>query len=178
MVFFNRCNFRWVTGSTLNIVWFFFSIFVVLHAYGSKPWKLPSHDILCLSFFSTWMKIQGRLRTGDHVVAIATTDLLYMGKTNYIMYQFPVHARHVNVDSRGVSKALWYILWNFYLVWIMTVIFILYLPDVWKSLAEENVQSFAHAHWIIFQFVGRITKLMTTNALRSASKPTTEFNYT
>lgn len=129
-------------------------------------------------FFSTWMKIQGRLRTGDHVVAIATTDLLYMGKTNYIMYQFPVHARHVNVDSRGVSKALWYILWNFYLVWIMTVIFILYLPDVWKSLAEESVQSFAHAHWIIFQFVGRITKLMTTNALRSASKPTTEFNYT
>lgn len=26
------------------------------------------------------MKIQGRLRTGDHVVAIATRDLLYMGK--------------------------------------------------------------------------------------------------
>lgn len=26
------------------------------------------------------MKIQGRLRTGDHVVAIAARDLLYMGK--------------------------------------------------------------------------------------------------
>lgn len=115
-------------------------------------------------FFSTWMKIQGRLRTGDHVVAIAARDLLYMGK--------------LTINFLWVSKALWYILWNFYLVWIMTVIFILYLPDVWKSLAEENVQSFAHAHWIIFQFVGRITKLMTTNALRSASKPTTEVNYT
>lgn len=176
MVFFNRCNFRWVTGSTLNIVWFFLSIFVVLHAYGSKPWKLPSHEILCLSFFSTRMKIQGRLiKNGRPCCCYSNKRLIVYGKTNY---QFPVHARHVNVDSRGVSKALWYILWNFYLVWIMTVIFILYLPDVWKSLAEESVQSFAHVHWIIFQFVGRITKLMTTNALRSASKPTTEVNYT
>lgn len=152
----------------------FFSIFVVLHAYGSKPWKLPSHEILCLSFFSTWMKIQGRLRTGDHVVAIATRDLLYMGKLTINFLYMPDMLKSIAEECPMLCD----ILWNFYLVWIMTLIFILYLPDVWKSLAEESVQSFAHAHWIIFQFVGRITKLMTTNALRSASKPTTEVNYT
>lgn len=132
--------------------------------------------ILYLSFFSTWMKIQGRLRTGDHVVAIATRDLLYMGKLTINFLYMPDMLKSIAEEC----PKRYDILWNFYLVWIMYVISIsnLYLPDVWKSLAEESVQSFAHAHWIIFQFVGRITKLMTTNALRSASKPTTEVNYT
>lgn len=132
--------------------------------------------ILYLSSFSTWMKIQGRLRTGDHVVAIATRDLLYMGKLTINFLYMPDMLKSIAEEC----PKRYDILWNFYSVWIMYVISIsnLYLPDVWKSLAEESVQSFAHAHWIIFQFVGRITKLMTTNALRSASKPTTEVNYT
>lgn len=120
------------------------------------------------------MKIQGRLRTGDHVVAIAARDLLYMGKLTINFLYMPDMLKSIAEECPKLCD----ILWNFYLVWIMYVISIsnLYLPDVWKSLAEESVQSFAHAHWIIFQFVGRITKLMTTNALRSASKPTTEVN--